>query len=725
MVVKKVLIGGNKLIEEETIRDRIQTEEGTLFDPEIITEDIRSLYRLGFFEDVTVDASGFEGGIAVIFTVKEKPLITRIDFEGNEEIKTQDFQDNIQMRPNTVVDEFENKRIADEVLNFLHEKGFYQAEVSYRLDPLGEDEYALVFVVDEGAKMKISKIEIIGNEVFSDRQIRKQMSTKESSLFTIFGGGDKLKSRLLEEDTLRILAFLYNNGHLQAKVDEPTIDIDREENRITVSVKVFEGPRFHIGELTAEGDEYFSAEEILRAMKSRPGNVFKRDVFAQDILAVTALYTDIGYALCRVDTKTTTGEEETLVNVAMVVNRGPLVTVGRVNITGNTITRDNVIRREVVLREGEIFSSKDLARTRQKIMNLGFFEQVKVTTEQRGADVINVNIDVVEKLTGAFTFGGGYSSEDKFGIMFRLTQDNLFGRGQKITASAEFSQLQTEYNLFFSDPSVFNSPYSAGFRVYNTSNDWDEYDQDSIGGQLIMGRIIGGYIKGSLTFKAEKVNIYNLVEDASWETLQQAGKSTTISTTLRLTRDARDNYFNPSRGSKLIFRGEYAGGFQGGDNNFYKSELDGVFYFPIFWKFVTSFHFDIGQVTGTDGDEVPIQERFYLGGINSIRGYEVRGVGPHDEFGNATGGFTKVVLNAEIIFPLAPSQNLNGVFFIDGGQAYDEGETIDTTLFRYSAGAGIRWLSPMGPIRVEYGYNLNPEEGDPKGQWQFSVGTAF
>jgi outer membrane protein insertion porin family len=724
-VIKKIIIQGNNLIEEETIRTNLQTIEGSYFDPEIVSEDIRSLHRMGYFEDVQVDAVGFEGGLAVTFTIKEKPLITRVDFEGNKEVKTEDFMENIDVKPNTVVDDYEIRSTIEEVLFFLHEKGYYEATVDYRLDPITEGEYSLVFIVDEGPKLMVGKIEIIGNEEFSDRQIKKAMKTKEKGILSLFTARGKLKTRELEEDGLRILAFLYNNGHLKAKVDDPQISIDKEKNEITVTVTLTEGPRYRVGELNVTGDEYYTTEKILKEVKTAPGKVFKRDDFAKDILAVTTLYTDIGYAYANVDTPTELDDEQALVNITMSVDKGPLVNVGRIYITGNTITRDNVIRREIQLKEGELFSSKDLAQSRQRLMNLGYFDKVDVTTEPGPDDLINIAVNVEERLTGTLTFGGGYSSEDGVGGIIRLTQDNLWGRGQKIQVSAEINQKSQEFNIYFADPAVFDSPYSFAIRTYNETREWDAYDEQSTGGNISVGRSLGGLVRGSLTYTLELVDVFNVIEDASPIIKSQEGENLTSKFTLRLHRDTRNHFFNPTRGSRHEVRGEWAGSYLGGDIHFQKYEAESVFYFPLFWKLVLSLHGEAGIIEGLKDEEVPIYELFFAGGLYSIRGLERRQASPKDETGEPIGGHKKVVFNVETIFPIAEAQGLLGLFFFDAGYAFDNDLAFDEGRLRTSIGAGIRWLSPFGPFRLEYGYNVDPEPGEPGGQWQFSVGTAW
>ncbi len=724
-LVKKLTIKGNKLIETETIRSRLLSVEGSTFAPERLSEDIRSLYKLGYFDDIQVESEPFEGGLALTFVLKEKPLVTRVEFKGNKEVKTDDLKSKVEIKTNTVVNENEIRLGAERLTAFLHEKGFYRGKVDYRLESTSSDEMTLVYLIDEGEKLYVRDIRILGNEALSDDDIKEVMKTKEKGFFSFFTDSGTLLAQQLEEDVLRIVAFLYNNGYLKARVEDPKIEVDREKRSITITIALHEGIRYKVGRIEAPGDDLYNADKILARMKTRTGQVFQRDVFARDLNDVTGMYTELGYAYCRVDAMTDFDDPAMTVNLRLVVDRGPKVRIGRIHITGNTLTRDNVIRREMYLREGEYFSSRNLAKSRQRILNLGYFDKVEVTTDPRERDVIDINVQVTERLTGLLSFGLGYSSENKFGIVFKLTEENLFGRGYKTQAAIDYASSRQEYSISFFNPAVWDSAFSMGFKVYNQTTDYSQYDRKALGGSLTFGHTLGEYTKGYLTLKNETVNITNVEEGASNIILEQAGKTVTHSTALRLTRDSKDNFFYPTSGSVLTWRSEYAGGFLGGDNWFHKHEAEATFFFPIYKLLVLSLHGEGGVVRGLSGHNVNITERFFMGGIDSVRGFPVRAIGPKDENGDPTGGFTRAIGTVEIIFPILEEQRMSGVFFFDAGQAWDLGEKVDFGTLRTSAGAGIRWFSPIGPFRIEWGFNLAPKPGESRSDWQFSIGTLF
>jgi outer membrane protein insertion porin family len=723
--VRQVVIEGNRRVETETIRARLQTREGAVFDPETVSADIRAIHALGFFEDVTADASGFEGGLAITFRLKEKPLIIGTDFRGNKDVSSEDLRKALDISTQMPLNEVNIKSNVERLLAVLHQKGYYRARVDWRLEPLGENEMNLVFVIAEGEIVKVTSIEIQGNEILSDEEIVDQMETTEKGFFTWLTGSGILESQKLDDDVLRIRSHLYNQGFLKSRVDRPVVTVDPEGNAIRIVIGLSEGPRYTVAAVEVAGDEIRSAEEIRAVMKVRTGSIFNRDLFGADISAITSLYSDLGYAFCRVDPDFLLDDAAATVRLRLSVNPGPKVKVGRITIVGNNATRDNVIRREVVLREGEFFSGRQLSRSRQKINNLGFFDRVDVSTSRRGEDVIDVQIEVTERLTGALTFGFGYSSETKLGGVIKLTEENFFGWGHKVQFSIDYAEKLREYNLYYFNPAIMDSGWSGGARAYDISGDMDQYRRDTLGWSLTVGHTIGEYIKGYLSFKNERVEVSEVDPEASELIRSQEGIFQVRTLSLTFTRDTRDDYFNPTRGTNSRLKVDYQGDFMGGDTSFVRTVVEAAWYHPLFWELVFMLHGEYGQMESLDDQEIPIYERFFLGGINSVRGFGFRGVGPKDENGDPIGGTKELLLNAEVIFPLNREQRVSLVLFFDAGNAFLDGENVSLDSLRTSAGAGLRWFSPIGPFRIEWGFNLDPQPGEKDSDWEFSIGTAF
>ncbi len=414
-------------------------------------------------------------------------------------------------------------------------------------------------------------------------------------------------------------------------------------------------------------------------------------------------------------------------DIAYAINKGKLVYFEKIIITGNTKTRDKVIRRELKVHEQELFSGKDLKQGTRNLYRLDYFEDIKVNTSKGSSDdKINLHIDVKEKPTGMFSFGGGYSSVDRLFAMGSISQRNLFGRGQTLMLKVMTGNRSTTYNISFTEPWLFDIPLSAGFDLYDLNMDYDTYEKESIGGRLRFGYRITDYTRTSLYYGYEDAEIRNVEEDAARVIRDMEGEFRSSSVTGIISRDSRDRIFNPTEGSDNSLSIEWAGGPFGGDAAFTKYVADSGWYFPLFWGTVGVLHGKIGFATENGGGKLPVYERFFLGGMNSVRGFDWREVGPKDpKTGDEIGGNKMIQFNAEFLFPLIKDAGLMGLLFYDAGQAYDNGESIALGEVRESVGYGIRWYSPLGPIRLEYGYILDREPGERKGRWEFSIGTAF
>jgi outer membrane protein insertion porin family len=725
LIIKSLIIGGNAMVEEATIRARIQSREGSAFDPEQITRDVRSIYELGFFENIQVDAVGFEGGLRITFNVIEKPIVRSISFEGNDKLSESDIREKLEFAVRSVYSADAAARIVRQIEEIYREKGFYSVVIESKTEPVGKGEVKLVFVIVEGEKFRIASVRFAGNEAFTDGQLRKVIQTKRRSIFSLLTGSGRLVDEVLEEDRQRILNYYQDHGYLEARVANPQVVIQKKENKLLVVIPLTEGEQYRLGSLDMSGDTIVPLEQVKEVIGSREGDIFRRSSFSKDLFTINQLYTEQGYAYVKVDYSSRLDTERRIIDVTLLVNKGSQARIGSIVITGNLATRDKVIRRNISFKEGDLFNSAELRKSRRKIMNLGFFESVNLVPRMRQQDMIDIDIELKEKLTGAFSLGFGYSSEDLLSGQIRLSESNLLGRGQSLQLMAEYGSVRKSYSLSFGEPAVFDSRFSFGFKIYDTSKEYDEYDRESVGGRLTLGRSIGEYYRGFLSLKHETVDISNIAEDAGLIIRNQEGKATTNSVALTLTRDSRDNYFNPTRGNRTILYGEYAGGFLSGDNYFTKLTAESGQYFPLWWKLVFMTKVRIGAIEGFDGREPPISERFFVGGLNSVRGFEPRSIGPKDVNGDPLGGYREFVLNNEVIVPLSPEEGLNLVFFFDAGNCWFKGRSIDITDLRTGAGLGIRWLSPMGPFRLEWGWNLKPREDEPKGDWAFAIGAFF
>jgi outer membrane protein insertion porin family len=418
--------------------------------------------------------------------------------------------------------------------------------------------------------------------------------------------------------------------------------------------------------------------------------------------------------------------EEKKANITLVISEGGIYRIGTINITGNTKTRDKVIRREMRLDEGDIFNKSLLKRSFQRINNLNYFETADVKpTPRPEARLMDLDVSVEEKMTGMLSLGGGYSSTDRFMVMGEINQTNLFGRGLDLKLKVDYSATRTNYNISLRDPWFMDKPISASVGIFNERVDYDDYDKTSTGGHLGFGRELAEYVRGNIKYTIEDIEISHVSDDASSLITDQEGSKVTSSISPAIWRDTRDNYLDPSSGSKNALYVTVAG--LGGDNYFYKGLVDSLWYFPVIWDTTFSVRGRYGYASGFNGEDLPLYERFYVGGINTVRGLGFGEAGPRNDEGEDIGGVQELIFNFEYIFPIVKDMKLKGVLFFDYGSSFDNDEDYDFSMdnMRYTAGAGVRWLSPFGPIRLEWGFNLDPGERERDDKLEFSMGGMF
>jgi outer membrane protein insertion porin family len=438
--------------------------------------------------------------------------------------------------------------------------------------------------------------------------------------------------------------------------------------------------------------------------------------------SISDLYSENGYALVSVAPDLSPDETSKTVAVTLNIDEGDKYRIGRIEISGNTKTRDKVIRREIRLAEGDTFDSSKLRRSYERINNLQFFDTVEMVPRPKYEDkTVDLDVKVKEKPTGFLSVGGGYSSVDGFIATMDLTQGNLFGKGQFIKVKGELGGKSSFYEISFKDPYFLDTSYALSTGIYRTTREYIEYDKKANGFFLGLGKSLSEYWKADVSYNLEKATIYNVDEDASPIIKDQEGTKTTSSITPTIVRDSRDNYLDPSKGSRNSATFTFAG--LGGNNAFIKGLLDSAWYFPL-GETTFMFRGRLGYAKGIFGKTLPLYERFYVGGLYTLRGIGFGEAGPKDKAtGEAIGGTEELIFNAEYIFPIYPEMKLKGVAFVDVGNAYEDFHKFGS--LRYTTGLGFRWISPMGPIRLEWGYNINKEKGESSSKFEFAFGTFF
>jgi outer membrane protein insertion porin family len=720
--VNAIEVKGLKRIEEGAVKVKISQKLGEPISQEKTNEDIKNIFKMGYFEDVKVDIEAFEGGVKLIYIVKEKPTIIRIEFQGNKELDDAKLKEKISITPGSIADTVLIQDNAVRISKFYEEEGYWIANVVPVLKKVTEDEVSLTYQIDEGEKVRIRSIIIEGNRNLSSRQIKKVMSTKEWWLFSFISSTGYYKKEQMGADTEKIRNLYYNNGFLKAVVGEPEVVVGKDKKGMTITIKVSEGDQFKVASVDFSGNTVFGNDVVRQKITLTPNTIFRKNILEKDMLAISELYSNNGYALASVVPNLQPDEQNKTVQVYLGISEGDKYSVGRIEISGNTKTRDKVIRREIRVDEGETFDSSKLKRSYERVNNLGYFETVEMVPKPRYEEkVVDVDVKVKERATGFLSLGGGYSSVDSFIATVDITQGNLFGRGQYIKLKGELGGRSSYYEFSFRDPWFLDSPISFATGVYKNSREYYEYDKDAFGFFFGFGKSFSEYWKGDITYNFESADISNIEAGASTIVRDQEGSSTTSSITPGIVRDSRDNYLDPSRGSRNALSVTFAG--FGGSNGYIKGLIDSGWYFP--WgetTFLVRGRF--GYATEILDKKFPLYERFYVGGINTVRGLGFGEAGPRDpNTGEVIGGTTELIFNTEFIFPVLPELRLKGLVFFDAGNSYEE--FTDFGDLRYTTGLGVRWISPFGPIRLEWGYNIDKKEGEGGSKFEFAFGSFF
>ena len=652
-------------------------------------------------------------------------MIREIKFSGNKKIKTGDLLEAIDLKPRTILNINAVKENQNKILKKYQEEAYFAAEVEYDLETPRKGDVIVHFKIKENKKVRIQKITFSGNLHFSDTRLKKLLpETQEKDWLSWIRKTGIYKEDVLERDLDAVLNFYFQNGFLDAKIGKPVITIDAKG--MTIQIPVEEGRQFKVGKVDIQGDLIAPKEELFKHVDLYVGEILNRDKIRDSVIQLTDRYADRGYAFADVNPQTIIHPEKDLVDIVFDIQQGNKVYFDRINITGNHKTRDKVIRRELKVQEGELYSLSLLKKSRDNLNYLGYFKEANVTTKKgAGEDKLDADVKVEEAPTGAFSLGGGYSSIDKFVGIVSVSQNNLFGLGQKLGVSAQIGAVSQYFNLGFSDPYFLDTRTSLGVNLYKTLRDYTEYVIERTGGEIRFGYPVFDAVRAYGGYRYEVDNITDIVQNASLVIQDAAGISRTSMLSFSLRRDTRNHYFDPTSGSDVGVSVDYAGGPLGGTNYFTRYGAEAKIFLTPDRRVTFMGRGIVGYIQPNEGHRLPLQERYRLGGIYSLRGFEAYSVGPKAANGEVIGGDKQLLFNVEAIFPIYSEIKLKGVVFFDAGNAFDVGEPIKIQDLRTSVGFGVRWISPVGPLRLEWGYNLSPKPGEKHSGWDFAIGTFF
>jgi outer membrane protein insertion porin family len=736
--IYKIMILGNVKIEEGVIRGAIKSREGGPFSVEKVREDLRSIFDLGYFTDVQVDIKSPPQGKEVIFIVVEKPSIKEILIKGNDKVKLDDIKEKMTLKSRTILNLDKVKEDSEQIRKLYFSKGYYGVKVEYKVDYLETNEAVIAFTISEGSKGHIQKIVIKGNKKIKSSQLKKIMATKQRNIFSILTKTGTLDEDVLKNDLQLLNAYYIDQGYLEAKISEPKIDLSNPK-KIRIEIEITEGPQYRVGNIDFKGDLLTTKEDLFKVLKLKRGAVFSNTAMRRDINVLTEKFANRGYAYVEINPETSSDSKNLLVHLTYDIEKKKRVSYEKIQIVGNTKTRDKVIRRELRVAEGELYSAADMNKSRDRVKRTGYFKEADFTASRGSTEEkINLDIKVEEAPTGAISFGLGYSSIESVVGTASISDKNLFGLGYAGVLKFSLGPYTQNFRLGFTDPYFLGFPFAAGFDLYSERNEYfSEYSYKIMGGDIRFGKELTDTIRINLMYKLENIKVYNVDPFASPFVQEQKGKATTSAISVVPSIDTRDDYFNPRRGTQSSILIQNAGGILGGDNYFVKVLGSTSWFFPMPLNTTLNLRAQAGVATPFGNkisvldysgnilyrDRLPIYEKFFAGGITTVRGFEYGMAGPKDEFNEAIGAKKMVVFNAELIFPLSREIGLRGAVFFDVGKGFDKWS--DMFPLRVGVGPGIRWFSPFGPIHIDIGFNLSPKKHEKGHVIDFTGGTVY
>ena len=729
-VISEIRVEGNQRIEPETVRSYMIIAPGDPFDSERIDRSLKTLFATSLFADVNVRREGS----ALVVSVVENPIINRLAFEGNLRIGDELLASEVQLRPRVVYTRTKVQSDVARISDIYRRSGRFGATVEPKVIQLPQNRVDLVFEVNEGPLTRVKKISFIGNKKFSDSRLQEAIQTRESIWYRFLTSDDTYDPDRLTFDRELLRRFYLSHGYADFRVVSVVAELVRDRTAFFITFTIEEGERYEFGAVDIETAlRDLDTEQLHEFVETEQGDWYDADLVEDTVQELTDQVGSLGFAFVDIEPRVKRNREERTIDLTYVIEEGPRVFVERINITGNFRTLDDVIRREFRLVEGDAFSSAKLRRSQQRIRALGFFENVEVNSSQGSTpDKAVIDVEVSETSTGELSFGGGFSSFEGPIANASIRERNLLGRGQDLRLGFTISGRRQQLDLSFTEPYFLDRDLAAGFDIFRRTSDLtdeDKFDQSTVGFTLRMAYPLAERLRHSVRYTLRNDEIENVDANASEFTKRQESSVTSSSVGHTLTYDRRDDRSLPTEGYYLRASQEVAG--LGGDVQYLRHTGGARYYFPITDQWIGALSGSAGHIFGLS-DDVRIQDRFFVGGAN-FRGFEAAGVGPRDSITtDSLGGNSFAIGTAEVSFPLGlPSEfNIRGRFFSDFGTitGIDDREPpkiLDEASLRATAGFGLTYVSPFGPIEIDLAVPLIDESFDKSELFRFSFGTRF
>jgi outer membrane protein insertion porin family len=753
-VISEVRIQGNQRVEADAIKIHINSRAGQPLDPTVVDQDVKSIYKMGFFDRVSADVEHQAGGDVLTFIVQERPLITDVRFGGMKALKSTDDKviNAVKLHGGSVLDPARVQTTIQGLKELYVQKGYLDVNVTFRTVAEANNTAIGVFDVKEGPVVQISEVDFEGNKSIRSSTLRNSISTHQHNLLSMFFDTGILDQKKLQDDVDRITAMYYNRGYLNVHVSEPTVT--RTGNSLKVLFNIDEGPIFHVGTVDVSGDLKVPKKDLVSKLTVKPGEIFAGEQMQHDVLTLSEVYSDRGYAYVNVDPRTQVDPATRTVDVAYNINPGREVLVDRINITGNTKTSDKVIRRELQIEEQEPYSTAKIQASKRKLDSLGFFSNTRITTTPGPQpDKIDLDIAVQEANTASLQVGGGYDSSSSVFGNFSVGNSNLFGGGESVSADAQIGFLYQNYDLSYNEPWFLDMPLGVNLQLFYDKLFLYSFDQTNAGGSINttypltelglkkIGPIPLDDVTAGLGYQLENVGISGVNQFTTFDIARYKGYRLISEIMPSLRRFTVDNPTDPRSGSVMNLNLELAGL---GGQAFAKGVFHSRFFYPYIkspkwgeWVAAVGVTYGLGtSLGGNNGSELPLYERFFpggLGGEGDVRGYTLYSLGPqiteYNQQGvpfqvQQVGGSQELLLSGETTFPIWTSFGIRGATFLDAGNAYYLSQSPFSDL-RAAIGFGIRWKSPFGPIAIDLAAPLNPRPNDQRTVFDFGAGAPL
>jgi outer membrane protein insertion porin family len=729
--ISAVQIQGNVRAEVETIRSYLQLKEGQPYDPAAADRSLKALFATGLFSDVAIDMQGS----TLVVKVTENPIINRVAFEGNRKIEDDQLRDEVQSKARQVFTRARVQADVERILTIYRRGGRYNAVVEPKIIRLEQGRVDLVFEIDEGDVTGIKRISFVGNEHFGDGTLRGKIRTTESAWYRFLTSDDRFDPDRLNLDRELLRKFYLSEGYADFRVVSAVAELSPNRDGFFITFTISEGERYKFGKVEVTSRfQGLDVDTLKGFLTMSEGDWYDADEVEKTVTSMADAVGSLGYAFVDVRPRINRNKDDLTVDVTFDVQEGPRVYVERINIQGNTRTLDRVIRREFRLAEGDAFSTAKVRRSQERLKNLGFFEKVDISAAPGSSqDKTNLEVQVVEQSTGEISFGAGYSTTSGILGDVSIRERNLLGKGQDLRLGVSVGTLSTLIDLSFTEPYFLDRSVAAGFDLFHTSNDRQNiasYSDRSLGFALRTGWAYTEHTRQLLRYTLRQTEIYNVQPWASPLIQSQSGLSVVSEISETVAWDTRDQRLNPTKG--WLARNTVAVGGLGGTEYYVRTTADAVIYQTIVEDFVASVGGSVGYVEPFNNATLRLNNRFFIGG-DTLRGFRVGGIGPRDaNTTDSLGGKYYYTGTAELSFPLGLPKEIGllGKAFIDVGSLWgpadlNTGNILDSQLMRVGSGVGVQWISPFGPIRVDYAVPIVKENFDKTENIRFSFGTRF